>query len=165
MLEFFRCSEKQLISEIYNFIHNNPVNFKQDSIIHVSKGTPSLDHLSDLIYSITFFDEIPVNISREELNFVFYEFYQQSPEIESIENNDESVAVSNHYILPSSEFHGLWESLIYDENVKENLLEFVQTTMLFARKKIDSNIINCNRLVLLHGPAGKQKTDNLSMVI
>lgn len=30
--------------------------------------------------------------------------------------------------------------------------------MLFAQKKVDPNVISCNRLVLLHGPPGTGKT-------
>ena len=38
------------------------------------------------------------------------------------------------------------------------LLKFVQTIMLFSEKKIDQNILQCNRLALLHGPPGTGKT-------
>lgn len=30
--------------------------------------------------------------------------------------------------------------------------------MLFSRKNVDTNIVSCNRLVLLHGPPGTGKT-------
>lgn len=60
--------------------------------------------------------------------------------------------------MPSQEFHGLWESLIYEEGLKENLLRFVETIMFFSNRQIDPNIISCNRIVLLHGPPGTGKT-------
>jgi pachytene checkpoint protein 2 len=69
------------------------------------------------------------------------------------------VAASIHWILPNKdEFFGLWESLVYDDNLKENLLDFSQTMLLFSDKKIDQNIVSCNRLVLLHGLPGTGKT-------
>ena len=56
------------------------------------------------------------------------------------------------------EFHGLWETLIYDSDVKRDLLNFVSTTMLFSERGVNSNIISWNRVVLLHGPPGTGKT-------
>lgn len=38
------------------------------------------------------------------------------------------------------------------------ILRFAQSIMLFAQKKIDANVISCNKLVLLHGPPGTGKT-------
>ncbi|XP_066848479.1 pachytene checkpoint protein 2 homolog isoform X5 [Anser cygnoides] len=57
-----------------------------------------------------------------------------------------------------SEFHGLWESLIYDTEVKSHLLDYVTTTLLFSDRNVDSNLISWNRVVLLHGPPGTGKT-------
>ncbi|MBV97245.1 Pachytene checkpoint protein 2, partial [Eschrichtius robustus] len=58
----------------------------------------------------------------------------------------------------SAEFHGLWDSLVYDVEVKSHLLDYVMTTLLFSDKKVDSNLITWNRVVLLHGPPGTGKT-------
>jgi pachytene checkpoint protein 2 len=55
-------------------------------------------------------------------------------------------------------FFGLWESLVYDDNLKENLLDFSETMLLFSNMKIDQNIVSCNRLILLHGLPGTGKT-------
>lgn len=38
------------------------------------------------------------------------------------------------------------------------LLKFVESTLLFSDKNVDSNIITWNRVVLLHGPPGTGKT-------
>lgn len=38
------------------------------------------------------------------------------------------------------------------------LLRFVESTLLFSDKNVDSNIITWNRVVLLHGPPGTGKT-------
>ncbi|KAL6073014.1 hypothetical protein STEG23_010740, partial [Scotinomys teguina] len=56
------------------------------------------------------------------------------------------------------EFHGLWDSLVYDVEVKSHLLDYVMTTLLFSDKNVDSNLITWNRVVLLHGPPGTGKT-------
>ncbi|MED6285796.1 Pachytene checkpoint protein 2 [Characodon lateralis] len=57
-----------------------------------------------------------------------------------------------------AEFHGIWESLIYETGVKAKLLDYVTTTIYFSDKNVDSNLISWNRVVLLHGPPGTGKT-------
>lgn len=49
---------------------------------------------------------------------------------------------------------GQWEYLHYEDDLKENLLRFAKTVMLFAHKNVDMNAISCNKLLLLHGPPG-----------
>lgn len=41
------------------------------------------------------------------------------------DENEGDQPVANHWLLPSSDFHGLWESLVYDSNVKENVSLFL----------------------------------------
>ncbi len=38
-------------------------------------------------------------------------------------------------------------SLIFDSEIKTQLLDYAVTAMLFADKKVDKNIISCNRFV------------------
>lgn len=84
----------------------------------------------------------------------------EEPESEVLESHDnEQVTASLHWILPNQkELHGLWETLIYDDRLKENLLDFTKTILLFSNLGVDQNIISCNRLILLHGPPGSGKT-------
>ncbi|CAB4017301.1 pachytene checkpoint 2 homolog [Paramuricea clavata] len=56
------------------------------------------------------------------------------------------------------EFHGLWESLLFDSDVKHQLLQYAATTLLFSDRGVDNNIISWNKVVLLHGPPGTGKT-------
>lgn len=96
-----------------------------------------------------------------QAKFFFFEFTNQGPETEAIESHDaEQVAASIHWMLPSKDdgFFGLWESLVFDEHLKENLLDFAETILLFSKMKVDQNIVSCNRLVLLHGEPGTGKT-------
>lgn len=64
----------------------------------------------------------------------------------------------HQFVLPSAEFEGLWDSLHFDVAVKDNLLNFSATAILFAERGVDPNIVSCNRVVLLHGPPGTGKT-------
>eukprot|EP00658_Telonema_sp_P-2_P066474 TRINITY_DN55487_c0_g1_i2.p1 TRINITY_DN55487_c0_g1~~TRINITY_DN55487_c0_g1_i2.p1 ORF type:complete len:413 (-),score=102.36 TRINITY_DN55487_c0_g1_i2:356-1594(-) len=74
------------------------------------------------------------------------------------EEDDEGVAACTQWELPAQEFHGLWESLLYDCGIKSRLLEFSSTALLFADAMVDSTLITWNRVVLLHGPPGTGKT-------
>lgn len=39
-------------------------------------------------------------------------------------------------------------SLHYDDCIKDRLLQFTTTSLLFADRGVDTNVISCNRLVL-----------------
>lgn len=58
---------------------------------------------------------------------------------------DDGVPSSNHWLLPSRSFVGLWESLIYDLGVKEKLLKFALSALTFSQHSVNQNLISCNR--------------------
>lgn len=91
-----------------------------------------------------------------ELQYHIYQLHQDGPQTEELE--DEDLAAASHWILPACDFDGVWESLVFDENIKEQLLSYASTTLLFSDKKVDTNIISWNKVVLLHGPPGTGKT-------
>lgn len=85
----------------------------------------------------------------------------------------------------TAEFHGIWESLVYEGEVKTQvkikwnavkkwlcqsvillisivliflqLLDYVTTTIYFSDKNVDCNLISWNRVVLLHGKKTNRK--------
>lgn len=103
--------------------------------------------------------------------------------LECMEHDNESLALAHHWMLPTSEFHDLWMNLYYDNNLKEKvkyfnnlfslfsktvdfqlhyftfqLLQFTETALLFSDKRVNPNIMNCNKVILLYGPPGTGKT-------
>ena len=60
--------------------------------------------------------------------------------------------------LPAEELDGLWDGLIYESNIKNKLLGYLQTLVRFSRGRISLSDVSFNRVVLLHGPPGSGKT-------
>ncbi|CAN8274021.1 unnamed protein product [Cochlearia groenlandica] len=71
---------------------------------------------------------------------------------------DGQPASFNEWILPAKEFDGLWESLIYESGLKQRLLRYSASALLFTQKGVNPNLISWNRIILLHGPPGTGKT-------
>ena len=68
------------------------------------------------------------------------------PEVEEIQQEgEEEVPAAQNWVLPAQELQGVWENLIYDSHVKTELLRYVETSLLLSDRKVDTNIVGCNR--------------------
>ncbi|XP_055386914.1 pachytene checkpoint protein 2 homolog [Condylostylus longicornis] len=146
---------KQQLLEILS--NCEPAEFEKD-LANNYKKNPDLE---GSIQSIT----LPENLNGkpddiESYNFYFYHLYSRSCEDEMIDNLDDEdeTCASNHWILPNKEFEGLYESLVYDNHIKDEILRFAQSAIIFGNYNVNKNLISCNRLILLHGPPGTGKT-------
>ena len=52
--------------------------------------------------------------------------------------------------LPATSLDGLWDSLIYDGDVKQRLLSYIYSTMLFSDASSDFSIVTWNRCIQSH---------------
>uniref|UniRef100_A0A1I7W3C4 AAA domain-containing protein n=1 Tax=Loa loa TaxID=7209 RepID=A0A1I7W3C4_LOALO len=83
----------------------------------------------------------------------------QTLEAQSGEHGFESnTAGSLLWELPCCEFDGIWENLIFDDSIKDELLSYVYALVRLSEKNINAAILRVNRLILLHGPPGTGKT-------
>ncbi|KAE8733191.1 Pachytene checkpoint protein 2-like protein [Hibiscus syriacus] len=51
----------------------------------------------------------------------------------------------NEWILPAKEFDGMWESLIYESGLKQRLLRYAASALLFTEKGVDPFLVSWNR--------------------
>jgi len=70
----------------------------------------------------------------------------------------EGTPFCKEWAIPHHSFHGLWESLYYEHEIKRRLLHFATSALLFSDHGVDPQLITWNRVVLLHGPPGTGKT-------
>lgn len=95
------------------------------------------------------------NLKNCRLAIHVFQLHDDGPATEELE---EEIAAANHWLLPSEDFHGVWESLIFDSDIKAQLINYAATTLLFSDRGVNSNVISWNRVILLHGPPGTGKT-------
>ncbi|KAA0203689.1 hypothetical protein HAZT_HAZT006454 [Hyalella azteca] len=110
----------------------------------------------------TFNDYKHVNCSKAELQFHTYSLEDSGPDTEELpgteDDHQEPIPAATQWLLPSTDFHNLWDNLIFDSDIKNELLSYVSTALMFSDCGINPNIISWNRVVLLHGPPGTGKT-------
>eukprot|EP00316_Scyphosphaera_apsteinii_P025801 CAMPEP_0119326316 /NCGR_PEP_ID=MMETSP1333-20130426/68108_1 /TAXON_ID=418940 /ORGANISM="Scyphosphaera apsteinii, Strain RCC1455" /LENGTH=135 /DNA_ID=CAMNT_0007334599 /DNA_START=72 /DNA_END=476 /DNA_ORIENTATION=+ len=67
-----------------------------------------------------------------EPQVVVHQLFNEEPAEEMTESGDGETVAFQMWELPAVEFDGLWESLLFEENVKEKLLRYVNTAMHFS---------------------------------
>uniref|UniRef100_A0A8D3BDT9 Pachytene checkpoint protein 2 homolog n=1 Tax=Scophthalmus maximus TaxID=52904 RepID=A0A8D3BDT9_SCOMX len=100
--------------------------------------------------SISDLEDMPLDLKSCSVSVHIFTLNEDGPSTLSLEE-DEELSAANHWLLPAAEFHGIWESLVYESGVKTQLLDYVTTTIYFSDKNVDSTLISWNRVVLLHG--------------
>mmetsp|Transcript_2352 Transcript_2352/g.4380 ORF Transcript_2352/g.4380 Transcript_2352/m.4380 type:complete len:498 (+) Transcript_2352:283-1776(+) len=79
-------------------------------------------------------------------------------EIQGESNDDEPIVVCETLSLPHESLHTSWENLILPRELKNNLLSYAQSAILFSNRQVNPHIIGWNRVLLLYGPPGTGKT-------
>eukprot|EP00903_Cladosiphon_okamuranus_P006236 g6121.t1 len=107
-------------------------------------------------------DSLPSGVSfwQGDFRVHIYRLSHEGPEQEMIDGagEEEEIAACDQWILPAASLEGVWESLVLEQGVKNHLLEYATSALLFTDKGVSKNIISWNRVVLLHGPPGTGKT-------
>lgn len=57
-----------------------------------------------------------IDLRTTKLHLHVFQLHEDGPGSEELDGED--LAAANHWLLPSSDFHGIWESLVFDEDIK-----------------------------------------------
>ena len=106
-----------------------------------------------------------LKVSPSDFLVHVYSLHEDAEITEEPADDDDAIVSFSQWPLPCAEFEGVWENLIFESDLKPALLRYAETALLFSDAGIDSNIISCNRVILLHGPAGTGKTSVLHQFI
>eukprot|EP00898_Chlorokybus_atmophyticus_P000907 jgi/Chlat1/1817/Chrsp135S08687 len=151
---------KSIKLAVERLLEKRPVSY-MDGPVELSPGEDSL--LEANVESIRVVDTDESIQQRGPLLFwqlkLMVHVYQLNEEgaAEEVEG-EEDIATYKEFQLPSREFHGLWESLIFDTGVKHRLLRYAASALLFAERQVNDQLVAWNRVILLHGPPGTGKT-------
>jgi len=62
-----------------------------------------------------------IDLKTADMLYHVYRLDLECQRIEVMEGDGQELPAASHWLLPSAEIHGLWENLIYDSTIKENV--------------------------------------------
>ena len=124
-------------------------------------GVDILDHIDNV--TVNYDEKLPGDdadpiYGHEDLNLAVNVFQLNEDGAGEEMDGEDDIATYKEWVLPSRDFHGMWESLVYGDDVKLRLTKYAGNALLFSQRGVDPNLIAWNRVVLLHGPPGTGKT-------
>ena len=79
-----------------------------------------------------------VDLSQSRVELHVYTLNEDEAGTE--EMDDEQVSMATQWVLPSAHFHGQWESLVFDEAIKERVSGSAVVTHCFPVKTENINV-------------------------
>lgn len=58
------------------------------------------------------------------IKYYVYRLTQEDAAIETMKCDSDELPVASHWVLPTQEFHNMWENLYYDCDIKNNVSIF-----------------------------------------
>ena len=125
------------------------------------QGVDVLEHVDNV--TVNYDEKLPGDdadpiYGHEDLNLAVNVFQLNEDGAGEEMDGEDDIATYKEWVLPSRDFHGMWESLVYGDDVKLRLTKYAGNALLFSQRGVDPNLIAWNRVVLLHGPPGTGKT-------
>jgi hypothetical protein len=67
-----------------------------------------------------------------ELAIVVYIYANNEECAIKVHDKEENSTTSQQWMLPATEFHGLWDTLVYDHTIQTTLLNYIYAAMLLS---------------------------------
>ncbi len=139
--------------------------FNNGSLTHLLQEPETAALCGKIVKSLVISDinlATPISFWQADLMLHLFRLCDHSPESDFLEadggGQDQSLPVAEQWELPNTQLQGLWESIILDETIKSRLLSYCATSLQFSERRVNSNIISWNKMILLYGPPGTGKT-------
>ncbi|KAG1874643.1 P-loop containing nucleoside triphosphate hydrolase protein [Suillus subalutaceus] len=151
-------------SLVRDFITNNYDPIQLPSVLNGWEADPTLASSVDRIaVSESACPSITLRLKEVSLEIHAYQPHETDA-VEEYANGtpgrdgEENVLAASVCELPCKAWEGLWDGLIYPDNIKLKLLDYIHATFVLSDAGVDFNLVTWNRVVLLHGPPGTGKT-------
>ncbi|KAL0483938.1 pachytene checkpoint protein TRIP13 [Acrasis kona] len=157
---------QDIANKVLQILQKRQISFK-DGILPFKDLTDDPEENKFILQNIEFIEVTDIEGSQNYNGIVLFwqadlrvTVYQLNDEggAEEMADEAEEIPACKQWILPSTDFNGLWNSLVFEDDIKSNLLQYATTTMLFSDSLVNPQLINWNRVILLHGPPGTGKT-------
>lgn len=88
---------------------------------------------------------LQIHVYQPPLSSAVTEFATPASGSDDGKGEDSDVMAASVLSLPSRSLEGVWDSLVYEDDVKGKLLGYIYSTMLFSDACVDFNIVTWNR--------------------
>ncbi|CAL4099448.1 unnamed protein product, partial [Meganyctiphanes norvegica] len=146
-----------LKEHLTNYIHSlNTV--VTDTTLEITDENLQLHIHSIKICEVTPPDIKHVDVKGVTLEYHIFKLDCDGPGMEEMEDGEEDVPAAQHWILPSQDFHGLWDSLIYDDHIKQQVVDVIEGTSVVASVIVGGDILSWKSYIFLHRALSTSKT-------
>ncbi|KAJ1650453.1 Pachytene checkpoint protein 2 [Dispira simplex] len=98
------------------------------------------------------------SVSRDQAQMSVTVYHNQTGD-GTDELDDENQTVLYRFLeLPHQNLDDLWTNLVYEDDIPQRMLQYIFTTLRFARHQVNTTIVGNNKCLLFHGPPGTGKT-------
>jgi len=147
-----------------SFMEQNPVLSLHENGQYIDPSCLPLD-LRDFIVRVACQQELmrlrtTISTHLFDCRIHVFRLSQEEMAIEEIDDggDNEWTAGCDSLPLPHQQLDGLWESIILEVGLKQRLLDYAQSALLFSDRAVSSHLVHWNRILLLHGLPGTGKT-------